>query len=755
MNMQTRLKSLNTLIGFVMLLVLPLAVASESNFPATMDLGAGNGQLTLYLPQVDEMADEAIRFRSALAWREGPGAEPVFGVGWFRSKVDIDRSKGTVHPYNLELIDSRFPEGTPDLDAPISAALDAGGNSRRFDFTLSQLESSLEMAQAEAKSVEKLNTSPPEIIYRDRPALLVTLDGEPVLRDIEQSSYKAVINTPYPLISDGRYYYLNAAKDVWYRAGEATGPYRFLAAPPAEITALVKPDENSAAAEEPAEKITAANAPEIVVTTKPAELIVTEGPAAFVPLVDDLLVLQNSDSDVFMDVNSQDFFIVLAGRWYRAESLNGPWKFERSDQLPPAFANIPEHSEQADSRVYVSGTPEARDAVMDAQVPQTAAVERGEVDVDVDYDGQPQFAPVDGTQDMVYATNTGSTVVYTNRIYYLVEDGVWYESASPHGPWEVSVQRPAQVVYIDPTSPVYNVKYVRIYDYTPRVVYVGYTPGYVGSYVYHDTLFYGSGWYYRPWVTAHYYYPRPRTWGFHVGYNSWYGWSFGLSWGWGPFSFGWYSGGYWHHHHHWHHRHHGYWGPRGYRPRPVPYHRGRGHDRYVHGDRHYRDGRGRHRGQRHDNLYADQRQPARVIDTRDNRPRRSPGVRDGQLYASNDRGLKPDRVRGGNFKPAAVNKSELQQKAVSRDRKLAQAPARGYKPDKRVARGGESRKQPVSKSTPVANKSASKPGRVKSSGTAGIPLPRNLARSSKPISKSQLRNTRVAQAPQRNNRSEV
>ena len=35
----------------------------------------------------------------------------------------------------------------------------------------------------------------------------------------------------------------------------------------------------------------------------------------------------------------------------------------------------------------------------------------------------------------------------------------------------------------------------------PRVVYDGYTPGYVGSYVAPgSTVVYGSGWYYQPWI---------------------------------------------------------------------------------------------------------------------------------------------------------------------------------------------------------------------------------------------------------------
>jgi len=569
----------------LLLVILPNAFAQESGWPRTVALE--NGMVTIYRPQVDEKNGDVIQYRAALALRESADAEPVFGAGWFESRVEIDSTTRIVHPTNLKVTETRFPAGTDDVQAELSAVLAQESPAWNLDFSIDELESDLKTAEAEKQSLQKLNTAPPDIIYRDHPALLISLDGEPVLREIENSSLQAVINTPYPLIYDGRNYYLNAARDVWYRARRATGPYQFETRVPAEISALVDPDQAGAANDdsttEPAEPVTAANAPEIVVSTKPAELVVTEGPADFVPLVDDLLVLQNSDSDVFMHVGSQKYYIVLAGRWYRASSLNGPWDYEPADQLPPAFANIPRSSDQADSRVYVAGTEEARDAVLDAQVPQTVAVPRGEADIDVEYDGDPSFEQVDGT-NMVYAENSGSTVIRSDGLYYLVEDGIWYVSSTPNGPWSVAAYRPQQVPAILPTSPVYNVRYVYIYDVTPSVVYVGYTPGYYGSYVYNSTIYYGTGWYYQPWVSPYYYYPRYTSWGFNVSYNSWSGWNFGLSWGWGPFSVGFYTGGYWHHNHYWHHRHYGRWGPGRYRPRPG--HHGRGHGgRYADGGR--------------------------------------------------------------------------------------------------------------------------------------------------------------------------
>ncbi len=64
---------------------------------------------------------------------------------------------------------------------------------------------------------------------------------------------------------------------------------------------------------------------------------------------------------------------------------------------------------------------------------------------------------------------------------------------------------------IPPSSPLYDVRYVHIYDYTPDVVYVGYLPGYLGCYPYYGTVVYGTGYRYGSWRDRHHYYPRRFT----------------------------------------------------------------------------------------------------------------------------------------------------------------------------------------------------------------------------------------------------
>ncbi len=103
-----------------------------------------------------------------------------------------------------------------------------------------------------------------------------------------------------------------------------------------------------------------------------------------------------------MDITTQQLYVLLSGRWYTAATQAGPWSFIASNALPSDFTNIPSNSPKAAVLASVSGTAAANNAVLDASVPQTAAVKRDAKAPDVKYDGDPKFQDVQGTS-MQYA----------------------------------------------------------------------------------------------------------------------------------------------------------------------------------------------------------------------------------------------------------------------------------------------------------------------------------------------------------------
>ena len=166
--------------------------------------------------------------------------------------------------------------------------------------------------------------------------------------------------------------------------------------------------------------------------------------------------------------------------------------------MPPAFASIPEGSKKDAVLAHISGTDAALDASREASVPQTARIDRGTASVSVTYEGAPEFERISGT-NVEFARNASTNVLRINGRHHVCDNAAWCEGDTPDGPWMVSTQVPEEVSSIPPNSPVYNVRYVYIYDSTPQYVYGGYTPGYLGSYGYGGSLFYGTGHYYGGW----------------------------------------------------------------------------------------------------------------------------------------------------------------------------------------------------------------------------------------------------------------
>ena len=285
--------------------------------------------------------------------------------------------------------------------------------------------------------------------------------------------------------------------------------------------------------------------PVVVVATEPTELVVSDGEPKWTPVGEGaLLYVSNTETPWVREVATNQVYVLLSGRWFRAASPSGPWTFVRADQLPPTFAKIPAASDIGGVRVSVAGTEEAEDAVLDAAIPKTTAINRSEAKLEVQYEGEPKFEKIAGTS-VSLAVNTPAQVLHIGSQYYAVDNGVWFVAPSPKGPWAVADVVPEdQIQQIPPSSPAYNTTYVHVYQSTPQVVYVGYTPGYMWSYPYYGVPVYGTGFYYRPYPG--YFYPRPYTFGFHVGYNPWTGWNFGMSWnvGFMHFGMGWGGGFY-------------------------------------------------------------------------------------------------------------------------------------------------------------------------------------------------------------------
>jgi hypothetical protein len=626
------------------------------------------GKVVVYQPQSEELDGNTLKGRAAVAVEENGSDGPVFGAIWFTARLETDRANRTATLVDMEVTQTRFPERDEAKAEKLKEVLESEFPAWDMVISMDRLLSSLELREQQDLAASKISTEPPRIIFEAEPAVLISLDGEARMKQ-EGDELMRVVNTPFTLLLDtqSKIYYLNADAKSWYTASGLTEEWSVANTVPQYVAALA-PEPEEADPEELVEDedFEPGPPPKVVIATEPTELISSTGEPEYTPIADtDLLYMSNTDSDVLLHLTNQQHYVLLAGRWYATNSLDGPWRYVAGSELPEDFAKIPEDNDMGTVLYAVPGTDLAEEAVLDAQIPQTATIERSKTSLDVEYDGEPEFEDITETT-MTYATNTATPVVHLDKQYYAVDDAVWFVASSPTGPWVVATEVPDTLYTIPATSPVYHVTYVRIYDSTPEVVYVGYLPGYTGTYVYNTTVVYGTGYYYPGWYRTHYY-PRYNTWGFHVRYNPWGGWSFGLSYSTGPFTFhigrgGWYRGG--------------WWGPRSYRG----YRRG-----YRHGRRSgYRAGyRAGQRNANRQNMYNSQRNQSRsTAQSQARNTARSTGGKSrannvyadssGNVHRRNDQGGWEQRTQNG---WDSGSQNQAQQRAGGTQGQPSQAPS--------------------------------------------------------------------------------
>ena len=519
--------------GFIVLIneTFTATGATQGDWPR--EFVTQDGKVSVYQPELDFYKGDRIKGRAAISVRNKDAQEPVFGMVWFSGRAITDRDAKMVNFTDMKVDRIKVPQSASEQEKQLTELLKKeSANWMPVQMPLDRLLAVTVANEWGKVQASRLNMEPPKIIFTTTPSALILINGKPELRKVENTRFERVINTPFLILFDaGNKTYYTKGGDFWYAATNVMGPWKHLNDPPApvmEVAQRLTEPQDSKDSDQPRPNVP----PEIIVATEPTELIVSEGQPNFAPVQDtDLLYMSNTPSEVFMEVSSQKYYVLLAGRWYESRSLEkGPWAYVLSENLPQDFKRIPPGSAKGHILAFVAGTTEAEEAVLEAQIPQTTAVKRDEAKLSVTYDGNPKFEPIKDTS-MHYAVNSKTQVIKVNGRYYAVDQAVWFVSDSPTGPWVVADTIPPEIDTIPPESPVYNVKYVRVYDSTPEVVYVGYTPGYQGSYVYGDTLVYGTGYYYPGWLgTA--YYPAPITWGFAPIYDPFY-YSWGFGWGYG------------------------------------------------------------------------------------------------------------------------------------------------------------------------------------------------------------------------------
>lgn len=547
----------------------PAAEVTPDPWPKSAEVGGT--RFTIFQPQLDKWDDYNYEAHAAVQVIPAGTKDPVFGVIEISAYTIVDRPNRVVYIEGLTIAKATFPSA-PQNAAAWQSQIQQIASSGPAKISLARLEQALAIEGAERKSLRvPVQNTPPRIVFTQKAAVLVLVQGDPVWALVQGTSLSRAINTRAMLVRDSYGMLFLHVLDGFVTAPAIGGPWSVAANPPKGaakaaqdlakkgLVDLMEGTPGEATGKKPT---LAAGVPEVVVATTPTEIITTNGPMDWQPIEGtQLLYVGNTTGNIFLDLVDQQYYVLVTGRWFRAATLTGPWSHVPGQDLPVDFAQIPDASPKENVKASVPGTAQAEEAAIQAEIPHMAAVYTAKVSFQPIVNGAPVLNPIPDTPLMYVFNSPQPIIMVTGNQWYAVQAGVWFTAASVKGPWTVATSIPAAIYSIPPSSPLFYVTFVKIYASSPGVVVVGYTPGYTGVVVLPDgTIVYGTGYVYPAYVTATVWYPPPVTYGYAANptYTPWTGFAMGFAIGWSAA--------------HWCYAPTPYWGamPYYYHP-PVPY----------------------------------------------------------------------------------------------------------------------------------------------------------------------------------------
>jgi hypothetical protein len=166
--------------------------------------------------------------------------------------------------------------------------------------------------------------------------------------------------------------------------------------------------------------------PRIVVSTRPARLMMVDGPPATVDIpATSLAFVVNTDWDVFQDHSDGSWYILDHAHWLRGNMLSsGDWL--ATTDLPQDFLTLQVSSEWPQ---VAQAMPPRKPA--EPPLPIVISYEPTELII---VDGEMQFEPIGGGA-LQYVSNTESDLFFHDGRYYYLAAGRWFTTKNVDRKW--------------------------------------------------------------------------------------------------------------------------------------------------------------------------------------------------------------------------------------------------------------------------------------------------------------------------------
>jgi hypothetical protein len=496
----------------------------DGGWPRNYGLPSG-GNILLYQPQIAswEKQVHVVAF-SAVSYRAKGADKPTYGTVKLEADTKVALEDRLVNLQKMKIAEASFTTLPKEQVREIVAEIDKAIPDDDRVIALDRVLTNLNKSAIIPKTTQGLKADPPTIFFSKTPAVIVNLDGEPIWSPIKENDLKYAVNTNWDLFQHEptKTFYLRN-NDTWLKATDMKGPWSPAGKLPGSFSKLPA-EENwkDVKTNLPGRTIKPADVPKVFVSDKPAELILLRGEPSYLLVTgSQLLWVSNTESDVFRMGRTGPVYYLVAGRWFSAPDFTGPWTFA-TQTLPEDFKKIPLEHERSRVLASVPGTDQAAEAVLLAQIPQTARVNKKQLKPpDVAFGGDPKFEPIEKTT-VQRAVNTDKDIFKVGDLFYMCYQGVWFVGKTANGPWEVASSVPEQIYQIPVSSPANHVTYVTVEDSDDDSVTFATAAGYTGMMVGWGCVMWGSGYYYPPYWGYGGYYPYYYPYFPTYGYSAWY-----------------------------------------------------------------------------------------------------------------------------------------------------------------------------------------------------------------------------------------
>ncbi|RLD25667.1 MAG: hypothetical protein DRI70_06755, partial [Bacteroidetes bacterium] len=382
---------MKTIYTIVLCFISSLVFAQQDQLEWPREIKAGDNYIvSLYQPQLETLKDNKLVGRMALSVKDDKD-KIIFGALWFEARLSTDLESNTAVLESFDIPKIKFPDVDNEEHINILKSIIIKDMSAiDIEMSIDNIISSLESIAEDNEIDDKLSNNPPTIYFRQEPTVLISIDGDPILKKVDNENIEYVVNTPFFIVKKKSTFYLKGEQN-WYQSNTLVSKdWNTTKSVPKDVKKLADKKFDTPDKKEEGDKST----PNIIVVTSPAELIITNGELDYKPISGtSLLSVDNTESDIILEIDTQTHFVLLNGRWYGTKTMKDKeWRFVEPKSLPESFKSIPADNESyAAIRASIPGTIEAKEAMYEQYMPQTAVVDRKTASTKVEYDGDPKF----------------------------------------------------------------------------------------------------------------------------------------------------------------------------------------------------------------------------------------------------------------------------------------------------------------------------------------------------------------------------